>query len=55
MKKSFEFHDGDVVKCEYDPIDCRLRFTKNKTDKFEMPIVVPSQDDEFYPCVKLSE
>jgi len=40
--KSFDFGDGDVIYIEYDPIKCKLRFSKNKTDKyFQMRIIAP--------------
>ena len=41
VNKSFKFADGDVIVCEYDPIDCKLRFIRNGVDKFEMPIILP--------------
>jgi len=37
----FKFVVGDVIVCEIDPIDCRLRFVKNNVDEFEMPIIPP--------------
>ena len=39
--KSFKFDVGDVIVCEYDPIECKLRFIKNNADKFEMPMIAP--------------
>ena len=41
VDKSFEFADGDVIFIEYDPIDRKLRFSKNKFEYFEMPIIAP--------------
>ena len=39
---SFYFDDGDVIYIEYDPIDRKLRFWKNKVDDYlEMPIIAP--------------
>ena len=37
--KSFKFGDGDVIYIEYDPIESKLRFSKNKVVYFEMPII----------------
>ena len=53
MVKSFEFDSGDVIYVEYDPIDLKLRFSKNKVDKFEMPIIAPPKNDAYHPCVGL--
>ena len=41
MKKSFKFGDGDVIYVEYDPIDLKLRFSKNKVEYFEMGMISP--------------
>jgi len=41
VSKSFKFYDGDVIYIEYDPIDKKLRFSKNKIEYFEMPIIAP--------------
>jgi len=34
--KSFEFVEGDLIECEYDPNDHKLIFAKNKVEKFEL-------------------
>ena len=39
--KSFKFGKGDVIYIEYDPIESKLRFSKNKVEYFEMPIIAP--------------
>ena len=41
VQKSFKFDTGDIIVCEYDGNDGKLRFCKNNADKFEMPIVPP--------------
>ena len=42
VSKSFNFGTGDVIYIEYDPIDKKLRYSKNKTDGyFEMRIIAP--------------
>ena len=41
VRKNFYFTEGDVIVCEYDGIDCKLRFIKNSVDKFEMPMIAP--------------
>jgi len=42
VSKSFKFDDGDLIYVEYDPIDKKLRFSKNKVDKyFELSIIAP--------------
>ena len=52
--KSFEFGDGDVIYAEYDPINKKLRFSKNKdNDYFEMPIIAPPSNDAYHPCVSM--
>ena len=52
MDKSFKFGKGDVIYIEYDPIESKLRFSKNKGDKyFEMPIIAPPQNDAYHPYV----
>jgi len=52
--KSFEFGSGDVIYIEYDPIDRKLRFRKNKVDYFEMSIIPPPLNDAYHPYVLLS-
>jgi len=39
--KNFEFYSGDVIYIEYDPIECKLRFRKNKVDYLELLIIAP--------------
>ena len=39
--KSFKFGVNDVIYVEYDPIDKKLRFSKNKVQYFELSIIVP--------------
>ena len=39
--KSFKFGENDVIYVEYDPIDLKLRFSKNKENYFEMSIIAP--------------
>jgi len=51
--KSFKFEDGDVIYIEYDPIDFKLRFSKNKVEYFELSIIAPPQNDAYHPCVSL--
>ena len=41
MEKSFKFGSNDVIYVEYDPIDLKLRFSKNKVEYFEMPMIAP--------------
>ena len=43
VNKSFNFVVNDVINVEYDPIDSKLRFSKNKNkvDKFELSIISP--------------
>ena len=43
MNKSFKFGVNDVIYVEYDPINLKLRFSKNKNkvDKFELSIISP--------------
>jgi len=41
VNKSFEFKSGDIIDVEYDQIDKKLRFSKNKVEYFEMPIIAP--------------
>lgn len=36
VDKCFKFDVGDEIRCEYDPIDMKLRFWKNNADKFEL-------------------
>ena len=40
VEKTFEFTDGDVIVCEYDPINKNLSFIKNNVRRFEMPMIV---------------
>ena len=47
VDKSFEFDENDIIIfIEYDPIDKKLRFSKNKVEYFEMPI--PTQLNDTY-------
>ena len=39
--KSLLFGESDIIVIEYDPIDKKLRFNKNKVKYFEMPIILP--------------
>ena len=39
--KKFKFGFNDVIYVEYDPINLKLRFSKNKVDKFELSIIAP--------------
>ena len=39
--KSFKFGENDVIYVEYDPIDLKLRFSKNKVQYFELSIIAP--------------
>ena len=42
MVKSFKFGSGDVIYIEYDPIESKLRFFKNKVDDyFELSMIAP--------------
>jgi len=41
VSNGFYFGDGDVIYIEYDPIDRKLRFSKNKVEYFDMPINAP--------------
>ena len=41
LQKGFGFTSGDVIVCEYDGVDCKLRFIKNDVGKFEMPMIAP--------------
>ena len=50
--KSFKFAVGDVILIEYDGVNNKLRFNKNKVDNFEMSIIAP-QNDTYHPCVAL--
>ena len=54
MIKSFKFGENDVIYVEYDPIDNKLRFSKNKVNKFELSIIAPPQNDAYHPFVGLS-
>ena len=42
-----------MINVEYDPIDLKLRFSKNKVEYFEMPIIAPPQNDAYYPFAAL--
>ena len=42
-----------MIYVEYDPIDLKLRFSKNKVEYFEMPIIAPPQNDAYHLCVGL--
>lgn len=45
---------NDIVYIEYDPIDLKLRFKKNKDgDVFALTIVAPPAGDEYYPCANI--
>lgn len=39
--KCFGFYVGDVIVCEYDGVEFKLRFIKNGVDKFEMQVIAP--------------
>ena len=54
MEKSFKFGENDVIYVEYDPINLKLRFSKNKVDKFELSIIAPPQNDAYHPFVALN-
>ena len=41
VSKSFKFEDGDLILCEYDPIQWKLRFIKNGIENFEFSIIPP--------------
>ena len=41
MEKSFKFDENDVILIECDPIDNKLKFSKNKESYFEMSITTP--------------
>ena len=53
MYKSFRFDSNDVIYVEYDPIDLKLRFSKNKVEYFELSIIAPPQNDAYHPFVGL--
>ena len=41
LQKSFKFDVGDVIIIEYDPINKKLRFNKNREEDFELSIIPP--------------
>ena len=51
--KSFGFGNNDVIFIEYDGVNNKLRFNKNKVVNFEMSIIAPPQNDTYHPCVGL--
>lgn len=52
--KSFQFNVNDTVYVQYDPVEKKLRFKKNKSnEKFSLDIVDPPADDDFCPCVNI--
>ena len=44
-----------MIYVEYDPIDLKLRFSKNKVEHFELPIISPPQNDAYHPLIALRE
>lgn len=52
--KTFQFNINDIVYLEYDPIELKLRFRKNKDgETFELALVPPPDNDEYYPCANI--
>ena len=52
--KTFHFTVNDIIYMEYDPMDKKLRFRKNKgNEKFELSITDPPANDEYHPCANI--